>query len=904
MRRYSYTFYRGFTLADPRFYEDISRFAPDGDLARQVQALESDDVATVQRGPWIVCRPSGPPLPAHGWKIHVSVVPDQAARALQIVIGEFTAEPFHFKCLRDRRLVVSATSRWWQPGQVGKVIALYPRTADECRALLARLAPALDGIEGPYVLTDRRYQDSSCLYYRYGGFASDHTIEADGTQASILLGPDGEEWPDDRAPVYRTPPWVEEPFPEPEPGPDAEPASRDINGYRVETAIHHTGTGGVYLAERLADGRAVVLKESRPHTAFATDGSSGQQRLRREYETMRALHGTGVAPEAYQLFDAWEHLFLAQEYVEIGSLAAFLSARNPLAHGDFSDAAIARYQREAKTVLDNLRGVITACHDRGICYGDISLTNVLIEPETLAVRLIDFESSRPLDRWAGDTPASPGFRPPPGSPAWQDPVAFDEFGVASAELALVMPRNMLRELSPEALARSTRQAAALLKYPLGDLLRRLELPADEDPGPPDLDVVVKEAVRFVETTMTPDRDDRLFPAAPEVFATSPWPVAFGTAGVLRGLHRLTGQVHPAVRDWMDRNTAGLDKLPPGLYFGLAGVGWTLLDVDETECGLELIERAGQATLTELPAAVAEGTAGLGLACLAAWQRAGADSGLQAAARVGDHLIGTARDSGLGLYWPRDGETRHPLGYAYGSSGVATFLLYLHLATGDERYRQVARGALDYDLGQLVPRGLNEAGIGLPGYADRALLEPYWERGSAGFGSALARFCRVTGDERLRATLDQLVYWTLQGSAINPGLFSGMAGIVNVALDCAHLLGPAPASGPGAAPVSVPGSGPGGVAYRELAAGMADGIVAMGCPQPEGLAFPGHGLLRYATDFATGSTGIALVLDRLQRGGPDFNYTLDELLPEASHGAAALLPWAGGRDDSAPEDGDA
>jgi len=851
-----YAFHRGYTLADPRFYDDLGHFIAEGNLERRVNGLRSSKVSTVRRGPWIVCRPDGPPLAEHGWKIHVSTVPDHAERALEIVLREFERGPFHFKALRDRRLVVAATSRWWQSGQVGKVIVIYPPSADECRSMLERLAPALDGIEGPYVLTDRRYRDSPCLYYRYGGFASESKVAQDGTKTSILRGPDGQEWLDDRSPGYRKPPWVEELFPQEEP---AKPTSRDIHGYRIARALHHTGTGGLYLAERIADGTAVVLKESRPNTAFATDGSSGQVRLRREYETLKALSGTGAGPEAIDFFQEWEHFFLVQEFFDFGPLTTFLAARNPLAHGDLTPESLATYRTQSETVLANLRQAIGACHERGICYGDVSLTNVLVEPETFRVRLVDFESSKPLDEWHGDTPASPGFRPPPGSPAWEDPRKFDEFGVASVELAMISPRNVLRELNPEALARSTRHAAAMLGYPLGNLLERLELPAGDE-SLFDVDLMVKETVRFIEGTLTPDRDDRLLPAAPDVYVTNPWSVAYGAAGLVRGLHRLTGQVHPAVQDWMQRHTDGLDALPPSLYFGLGGVGWTLLDAGSAAQGLELIDRASRAPVAELPANIAEGSAGVGLSCLAAWQRTSDDGWREKATRVGEHLIETARDSGLGLYWPQEGERRHPLGYAYGSSGVAAFLLYLHLATGESRLRRVARRALDFDLSQLTTRATT--GIGLPGHADEQLLEPYWQRGSAGFGGALARFCRVTGDEKLRSTLDHLVYCTLQGNAINLGLFSGMAGIVNFALDCHHVLG--------------------GTGYRQLATGMADDIMSMACPQPEGLAFPGHGLLRYTNDFGTGSMGIALLLDRLHRGGPDFNYTLDELLPESGH----------------------
>ena len=125
---------------------------------------------------------------------------------------------------------------------------------------------------------------------------------------------------------------------------------------------------------------------------------------------------SGAGPEAIDFFQEWEHLFLVQEHIDFGPLTTFLAAKSPLAHGDVAPEGLATYRREAETVLANLRTAIAACHERGICYGDVSLTNVMVEAETLAVRLVDFESSRPFDEWHGDTPATTtGNRADPAS---------------------------------------------------------------------------------------------------------------------------------------------------------------------------------------------------------------------------------------------------------------------------------------------------------------------------------------------------------------------------------------------------------------------------------------------------------------------------------------------------------
>jgi hypothetical protein len=199
--------------------------------------------------------------------------------------------------------------------------------------------------------------------------------------------------------------------------------------------------------------------------------------------------------------------------------------------------------------------------------------------------------------------------------------------------------------------------------------------------------------------------------------------------------------------------------------------------------------------------------------------------------------------------------------------VALFLLYLHLATGDPGYLRIGRRALAHDLAQGVEQ--DSGVLAFPSRAGGEVFYPYWERGAAGVGTALARYCRVLPDEALRQTLDRIMEYDVGGISVSPALFTGMAGPANLALDCAELFDRAD--------------------WRARAHRMAQAIAALACDQPEGVAFPGEGLLRYSTDFATGSAGVALVLHRAAAGGPDFNYTLDELLPAP---ATAGLAGAG------------
>jgi uncharacterized protein YyaL (SSP411 family) len=270
-----------------------------------------------------------------------------------------------------------------------------------------------------------------------------------------------------------------------------------------------------------------------------------------------------------------------------------------------------------------------------------------------------------------------------------------------------------------------------------------------------------------------------------------------------------------------------------------------------------VDRAVQTMgATRLPADIMAGTAGIGLACLALWSRTGDPNFLEHAARIGDTLAAEAKDSGFGLYWAPPQGGHQPVGYGHGSAGIATFLLYLHRATGKQSYLRLSRRALLHDVAQGVDE--DNGVLAFPARVGSDVYYPYWEKGSAGVGTALVRYCSATGDEQLRRTLDRLVAHNIGGISISPALFLGMCGPANLAMDYADLFD---------APE-----------YRLRAERIAYATAALACVQPEGIAFPGESLLRYSTDLATGAAGAALTLHRVYTGGPDFNYTLDELLP--------------------------
>ncbi|MDC6684613.1 hypothetical protein N4Q63_26445, partial [Leclercia adecarboxylata] len=156
--------------------------------------------------------------------------------------------------------------------------------------------------------SDRRYKDSRCLYYRYGGIIQVSHLDIMGKRIPMLVGPSGEHMPDRRKPYFESPPWAQDPFPSDEDEPD----DRSLNGgrYLVESALGFSNTGGVYLSVERATGRQVVIKEARPHVELYENGGNATTRLKREMENLSILSSLGIAPAVLDMFWDWENLYM------------------------------------------------------------------------------------------------------------------------------------------------------------------------------------------------------------------------------------------------------------------------------------------------------------------------------------------------------------------------------------------------------------------------------------------------------------------------------------------------------------------------------------------------------------------------------------------------------------------
>ncbi|WP_051778873.1 protein kinase domain-containing protein [Streptomyces sp. NRRL S-241] len=465
-----------FGLVDHRHYEPLSRRALTPEYRDALQRLLPDTWALERADVWLHARmpagAAGPvrrttPPPTQGFKIHVSSAPAHTLRLFDLVVPVCVDNGVEFKAAADPVMLGVINSKTQERGFSGKFMTIYPPDEDVFTALIETLyrRTADEPVEGPYILSDRRYRDSKVLFYRYGGFRPPRRLNIDGTQSTFLVSPDGAYVADERLPYFRLPPWVRDPFAA-EPAEDAtarpagEPAATLLNGrYRIEGALAFSNAGGVYHGTDDVTRTSVVVKEARRLTNCWTAGDrtvDSVDMLRHEYGVLRRLEGLEFVPRPVDLFREWEHTFLVEERVEGIAFHDFWAQDDViLAPYIRREGRVERFVPRFRTVAGRLIRMIEEVHARGVVLGDLSPNNILIDAESLRMWFIDFESAVHEDDGAallayGTRWGTPGFLHPDRASRDRLLPCDDWYAAAMLLHSSVVPATAFFALNPRA----------------------------------------------------------------------------------------------------------------------------------------------------------------------------------------------------------------------------------------------------------------------------------------------------------------------------------------------------------------------------------------------------------------------------------------------------------------------
>ncbi len=158
-----------------------------------------------------------------------------------------------------------------------------------------------------------------------------------------------------------------------------------LSGYTFLEHVYESPRTVIERARRNADGLAVVVKQFRE--VFPNAADLGRRSL--EYEMLRSITSPRVV-HAVALESVRHSFALVLEDCQGTSLAAYLQATTP-------DVAT------GLRISIQLAEALEAIHGRHIIHKDVTPGNIIIQPRTGDVMLIDFDIASPLVREQADT---------------------------------------------------------------------------------------------------------------------------------------------------------------------------------------------------------------------------------------------------------------------------------------------------------------------------------------------------------------------------------------------------------------------------------------------------------------------------------------------------------------------
>jgi tRNA A-37 threonylcarbamoyl transferase component Bud32 len=838
--------YELYCLTDPQFYDSATTATVQDEPFAIARREPPPGWQSNQMDDWLVFTPEGLDLPSQGWKIHASACLDNAEQIVETIWDYCVRERIAFKFIRSRQLLFLRNMKYAARGYSGKFVTIFPVDEQQFERILTELAPALDGFDSPYILSDLRWADGP-LYVRYGGFAERFCVGATGDLEPAIENAEGELVPDRRDATFQVPSGIVLPACLEAHLATRNSATTNDLPYRFERVLHFSNGGGVYAGVDTRSGEQVVLKEARPHAGLGRDERDAVARLGRERDTLEQLAGLGLAPAMRDYFVAGGHHFLVMNYVDGRPLNKLIVERYPLICPDPSEAAIDDFTSWALSLCERLEAAVAAVHERGVVLGDLHPSNVLVEDDGRIV-LIDLEIASHVSEKLRPTLADPAFASPAGVIGFD----IDDYALACLRLFIFLPLTDLIALEPAKTRQLADEIATLFPAIPAEFLanavtiitaarppsqnsRAASSPPPLEPDPIGWVLARESMAQAIVSSATPERDDRLFPGDPKQFETGALNLAYGAAGVIYALDVCGAGRHPEYEEWLVERA--LNPQPGtrlGFYDGLHGVAYALDRLDHRGDALALLNLcAGEldGKLQRLGLDLYAGLAGIGLN-LAYFATRTADTALwhqavQVAEVIADRL--GDEDSVAEL---SGGEHPHA-GLVRGSSGPALLFLRLYDHFRDPVLLDYAGTALRQDLRRCVVRDdgamdVNEGWRTMPYLAD----------GSVGIGLVLTEYLAHREDERFSVAAAAIRRTAQCAFYIEPGLFWGRAGMI-LYLSRAHA--------------------PAVTAQDAVVAAHIRRLAWHAMTYQGHLVFPGEELLRLSMDLATGTAGVLLAL---------------------------------------------
>lgn len=258
----------------------------------------------------------------------------------------------------------------------------------------------------------------------------------------------------------------------------------------------------------------------------------------------------------------------------------------------------------------------------------------------------------------------------------------------------------------------------------------------------------------------------------------------GTSGIalfLTNLHILSGeqlflQVAIGALNQALSTRHKMEEYPPGIlgfHVGWTGIAYTSIYIGDktgkrefTDAGLEMISGLIGRKDTQYGMDVIDGIAGAIPALIKIYKLHPEGSIREFVVKLGDELIERAHKEPIGWSWDTVSQaSRNLTGYAHGAAGMMHALFELYHFTGEQRFREAAYQAWNYERYFFSSKEKNWPDFRISEHSTQEVTYPcLWCHGAAGIGLSRVSSFQVTNDPAFKEEAYTAIKTTIENTA--------------------------------------------------------------------------------------------------------------------------------------------
>ena len=329
-------------------------------------------------------------LPAQGWKIHISVRPNDLFQTIKVVSRLAIEHGYSFKVPIKWHVALKIAYGSYGNLMQGKEITIYPACQEESKlqSLCQVLDEQIHTAQYCDIITDIHY-NSGNVFLRYGGFGKLARYDEYGKRVTQVIDYEGNKVDDLRLPYRYKPEWV------------TLPKFLTSSALTYEESMLPTNITGIELLQKRVgttvftaryNGQEVILKLAMKNRMFDEAGRSNAYRLLHEARITKKVPEIVNHPKIFKILDLSGNVLLVEDLIHGKTLEQLIRSRE--------------VWQNIWNIFIKIALQIKRLNDAGIAFRDLSPTNILID-EKGEPFLIDFE----LADYIGQVDAAQGGTP-------------------------------------------------------------------------------------------------------------------------------------------------------------------------------------------------------------------------------------------------------------------------------------------------------------------------------------------------------------------------------------------------------------------------------------------------------------------------------------------------------------